>query len=311
MAATQTVDVAHLGARVGYAVSNGRLDPAKPTCVMLNSMNTTAQLFRRQMTSERLTAAVNVLAIEPLGHGATTTTTKKGRGEEEEVVEHFTYWDSARCALQAMSALGVNKAFALGTSQGGWIVVRMALLAPNRILGLLPLGTSMDAETAETREKGCWNAPEIARSVLDELSPGTLTPEFVVSDAWVDSLLHLGFGSSAEGDAGEFWRKTMRDIYREDGGRRKLRATILCLADRDGLLLRLRDVRCPVHWLHGTADKVYSTQVAQEHIALFTGSKKAQLDLVEGGEHFLNASRPEPVEQALLDMVAKYSATRL
>ena len=35
--------------------------------------------------------------------------------------------------LQVMEALGVKKAFVLGTSQGGWITVRMALLAPDKV----------------------------------------------------------------------------------------------------------------------------------------------------------------------------------
>lgn len=163
MAATQTVQVAHLGAKVGYAISNGKLDSAKPTCVMINSMNTTASLYKPQMNSSKLTNVMNVLAIEPLGHGATSCNS-----------DHFTYWDTALVALQAMTELGVDKAFALGTSQGGWVVVRMALLAPERvcnvrwvrvivlsangpkILGLMPLGTSMDCESAESRTKGCW-----------------------------------------------------------------------------------------------------------------------------------------------------------
>lgn len=163
MAATQTVQVAHLGAKVGYAISNGKLDTAKPTCVLINSMNTTASLYKPQMNSSKLTNVMNVLAIEPLGHGATSCNS-----------DHFTYWDTALVALQAMTELGVDKAFALGTSQGGWVVVRMALLAPERvcnvrwarvivlcangpkILGLMPLGTSMDCESAESRTKGCW-----------------------------------------------------------------------------------------------------------------------------------------------------------
>jgi microsomal epoxide hydrolase len=65
---------------------------------------------------------MNLLAIEPLGHGSTSCPS-----------EHFTYWDSALMALQVMDKLGIDKAFALGTSQGGWIVTRMALLAPDRV----------------------------------------------------------------------------------------------------------------------------------------------------------------------------------
>ena len=34
--------------------------------------------------------------------------------------------------------LGVEKAFALGTSQGGWMVTRMALLAPERVRSFPP-----------------------------------------------------------------------------------------------------------------------------------------------------------------------------
>ena len=36
-------------------------------------------------------------------------------------------------ALQVMEVLGVKKALILGTSQEGWIVARMALLAPEKV----------------------------------------------------------------------------------------------------------------------------------------------------------------------------------
>jgi pimeloyl-ACP methyl ester carboxylesterase len=121
MAAKTTINVPHLGGiSAGYR-STG-IDPAKPTVVLINSMCTTSSLYNDQFNSKSLTNAVNLLAIEPLGHGATSSTT-----------EHFTYWDSAIMALQVMEAQGVKKAFVLGTSQGGWIVVRMALLAPERV----------------------------------------------------------------------------------------------------------------------------------------------------------------------------------
>lgn len=123
MAATSTIEVPHLGGiHAGYALSNDRYDPSKPTCVLINSMCTTVSLYRDQFSDAALTDAMNLLAIEPLGHGSTRCP-----------VEHFTYWDSAWMALQVMDKLGIDKAFALGTSQGGWIVTRMALLAPDRV----------------------------------------------------------------------------------------------------------------------------------------------------------------------------------
>lgn len=123
MAASKTIEVSHLGGiKAGYALSGDRYDASKPTCVLINSMCTTVSLYREQFNDPNLTNAVNLLAIEPLGHGATAP-----------VSEQFTYWDSAIMALQVMDKLGIQKAFALGTSQGGWIIVRMALLAPERV----------------------------------------------------------------------------------------------------------------------------------------------------------------------------------
>lgn len=123
MAASTTIEVPHLGGiRAGYALSGDKYDASKPTVVLINSMCTTVSLYRDQFENSQLTDAVNLLAIEPLGHGSTSCPTN-----------HFTYWDTAIMALQVMDRLGIQKAFALGTSQGGWMVVRMALLAPERV----------------------------------------------------------------------------------------------------------------------------------------------------------------------------------
>ncbi|KAI1634519.1 putative alpha/beta hydrolase [Biscogniauxia mediterranea] len=295
MAATQTVKVAHLGATMGYAVSNDKLDLAKPTCVMINSMCTTASLFLPQMQSARLTDVMNLVAIEPLGHGASSTDAL-----------HFTYWDTAVAALQVMDALKIEKAFALGTSQGGWIIVRMALLAPERILGLMPLGTSMDCESADSRTKGCWDPVPFGTPFLKRWASPVPTPDFVIDNDWLQPVIGLGFGAAATDDLVEFWTKTLREVYVGDEGRRKLRLATICLAERDGLLLRIGDIQCPVHWLHGTADPIYGTIVPTEHIKMFTSAKEAKLDFIENGSHYLSASHPKEVETALLEFVAKH-----
>ncbi len=129
MAAKTTVKVPHLGGiTAGYRLSGDKFEPSKPTVVLINSMCMTSALYNDQFDSKTLTDKVNLLAVEPLGHGSTSCNS-----------EHFTYWDSAIMALQVMDAVGVKEAFALGTSQGGWIVTRMALLAPERVRsGALP-----------------------------------------------------------------------------------------------------------------------------------------------------------------------------
>lgn len=183
MAATQTIEVPHLGGtKVGYAISNATntIDPAKPTCLLINAMCMTASLYRAQLADGALAAAANLVAVEPLGHGATSCP-----------AEHFTYWDSAHAALQAMDALGVGAAYALGTSQGAWVAARMALLAPGRIRGLVLLGTSMDYESADSRSKGCWDPAAMLTPFLEKWSSPAATEaesaSFVIDDVWCGS----------------------------------------------------------------------------------------------------------------------------
>jgi pimeloyl-ACP methyl ester carboxylesterase len=122
--ATKTILVSHLGGiEVGYQLSVAIPDLSKPTVILFNPFTATADYYQPEFKNKDLTNAANLLAIEPLGHGQTRTQ-KTGT---------FTYWDSAVMALQVLSTLGIEHAFALGTSQGGWIAARMSLLAPERV----------------------------------------------------------------------------------------------------------------------------------------------------------------------------------
>ena len=122
MGQTKTVQVPHLGGiTAGYQMPHA-YDPSKPTLVLVNSFTTSSELYTGQYANKELTDTMNLLAIELLGHGQTRTKS-----------ENFTYWDTAIMNLQVMEALGIEKAFVLGTSQGGWITVRMALLGPDKV----------------------------------------------------------------------------------------------------------------------------------------------------------------------------------
>ncbi|ETS74517.1 hypothetical protein PFICI_14383 [Pestalotiopsis fici W106-1] len=294
MVAVRTIDLPFLGIRAGYALDDKTFDPAKPTCVLVNSMCMTSALFRPQFEDETLTKFMNLVAVEPLGHGATTCASQQ-----------FTYWDSARMALLVLDHLKIDKFFALGTSQGGWLVTRLALLAPDRIQGLLLLGTSMDCESADSRTKGCWDPVPFFKPFLQSWTSAEPTPTFSPSQDWLGACTGLGFGSAGSAENTEFWNRTISEVYKGDEGRQKLKMATICLAERDSLLLRLEYITCPVHWLQGSEDAVYSTQIATEQIALFTSSSDAHVSFVEGGAHYLSASNPVEVNQALLALVQK------
>lgn len=120
-----------------------------------------------------------------------------------------------------------------------------------QILGLLPLGTSMDSESPASRAIGSWEAEPFLVPFHERWSvptpPGE--PDFVPDKEWRDMVATLGFGSVSTPESLAFWDATLRRVYAGEDGRRKLRMALLSLMWRDTLLPRLRDVRCPVHWL--------------------------------------------------------------
>ncbi|GAA1993664.1 alpha/beta hydrolase [Amycolatopsis minnesotensis] len=269
-------------------------DPALPTLVLINSYTTSAELYRPQFADPALGSAVNLLALEPYGHGRTRA-----------AYRHFTYWDSAIANLQVLEALGIREAFVLGTSQGGWVVVRMALLAPDVVRGLIPLGTFMDFESPRSRELGCWDGIGFNTPVVDALAD-PVGEDWAVPDEFVDGVFDTALGG-VSGEEREFWLATYRANYAGDAGRHRLRVSTVNLRDRDGLHGRLDEVRCPVRWLHGTADQVYSVANAEEEIRMFTRSPEARLEAIAGGQHFLSASNPVEVGSAVMEFVRRWS----
>jgi pimeloyl-ACP methyl ester carboxylesterase len=294
---TKTVHVPHLfGTDAAYQMPRA-YEPSKPTCVLINSFTMTSDLYDAQFKDETLLDAMNIIAVEPLGHGQTRTST-----------DTFTYWDTAIMTLQVLDALNIKgKVFLLGTSQGGWIVVRMALLRPDRIAGIIPLGTSMDSESERTRKLGNFDCIATLTGPIKEFESTTSTPDFVIPKSFRDFPIYVGFGNGIDDKTADWWHEEMKRNYSGDDGRKRLREVTINLRDRDGLHPRLSDVRCPVLWMHGTDDVAYGVPNAREEIEMFINSPDAKLQVVEGGAHYLSASHSELVDKALIEFVQLYS----
>ncbi|OQN99266.1 hypothetical protein B0A48_15115 [Cryoendolithus antarcticus] len=293
---TKTVHVPHLGGIEAAYQMPQPYDSSKPTLVLVNSFTTSSELYRSQYANKDLTNALNLISIELLGHGQTRTKS-----------ENFTYWDTAIMNLQVLDALKITgKIFVLGTSQGGWITVRMALLGPDKIAGIIPLGTSLDNENPRTISLGCWDGPGLLKDNISDWTTNDKTADFEPAEEYSDFLIDIGFGKEVDKETRQYWRDTIKANYQGDEGRRRIRMAAINLAERDGLHSRLSDVRCPVLWLHGTDDAVYSVANAEEEIKLFVNSPDARLQVVEGGKHFLSFSHPKDVDAALIKMAQQY-----
>lgn len=118
----QILRVPHLGGiDVAYQMPHG-YDRKKPTLLLVHSFLATSDQYQPQFGNKELTDAVNLIAVDLLGHGQTRTKS-----------ENYTYWDSTYMIIQLLDALTIGKFYVLGTSQGGWVTARLALLAPTRV----------------------------------------------------------------------------------------------------------------------------------------------------------------------------------
>lgn len=292
--AAPTITVPHLGtSSIGYRFSRP-YDSSRPTLVMVNSFTTSVELYRPQFAHAELAQTANLLAIEAYGHGETRSP-----------YEQFTYWDTAHANLQVLDALGISEAFVLGTSQGGWVAARMAMLSPGTVKGIMPLGTSMDYESQRSRDLGCWDGVAFCTPAVDALA-SSVGADWVIPDELVDAVLREGLGEDVAPEERSFWHATYKQNYVGDAGRQRLRMCTINLRDRDGLHGRLDSVKCPVLWLHGTDDRVYSVANAEDGISRFVDAADAELRVVQGGQHFLSASNPEDVNTAAVEFITRW-----
>lgn len=63
-------------------------------------------------------------------------------------------------------------------------------------------------------------------------------------------MIDIGFRKEYLAETRKEWRERIKGNYKGDEGRRRARVAAINLRERDGLLGRLWDVRCPVLWLH-------------------------------------------------------------
>jgi 3-oxoadipate enol-lactonase len=186
----------------------------------------------------------------------------------------FSYWDSARDALALLDHLGVDRAVLGGMSQGGVVSLRAALLAPQRVRGLILQDTQAgqeDPALADSYEQleATW------------LEHGSAPVQEVVASIILGPVEWAGW----------FARWAVQDAA-------GLSLAFRCLMDRDDITGRLGEITCPALVVHGTSDAAIPVPMAQ---ALADGlGGEAELVLIEGGSHASNLTHPGEVNAALL-----------
>jgi 3-oxoadipate enol-lactonase len=196
----------------------------------------------------------------------------------------FTFWDSAKDCLALLDHLGIKQASFVGASQGGFVTLRLALTAPDRVRSLVVLGTSAAAESPEKKAA--------ILQMQDALRDGEEPPRAIL-----DALAYICFGSNFDPTHWQaIWRKWPA---------KQARLANHALVERDDLSGRLVEISVPALVLHGTSDNSYAVSDGQ---AIADGIARSEpLVQVKGGAHFLSVTHPEPVNSALSPFLAKYA----
>jgi pimeloyl-ACP methyl ester carboxylesterase len=199
---------------------------------------------------------------------------ERGFGRTESDGSPFTYWDSAADCLGLLDHLGIESAVLGGMSQGGFLSLRAALAAPERVRALILLGSQAGVDDEETQASNdALNHVWLTQGPTDdlvEIVAGIIIDDPEHSPAWIAK-----------------WQARDREAFREP---------YQCLRSREDITDRLSEITCPALVVHGTDDTAIPIDRAEKLAGGLSGAR----DVVKvAGAHAANMSNPEPVNAAI------------
>ena len=206
---------------------------------------------------------------------------QRGFGETVYDDEPFTYWDSAADCLALMDHLGIDRAVVGGMSQGGFVALRVALLAPERVRGLILLDTQAGPEDAEVIPlyQGMIDA-WVETGPTDELAE--ITASLIIGEPELSATWMA------------IWRARPQESLRNPGQ---------TLLERESIAERLGEITAPAVVVHGTADVSISMDKGEALAAGLVGCPGVVA--VEGGPHATNMTHPGPTNDAVIAFLAE------
>jgi 3-oxoadipate enol-lactonase len=221
--------------------------------------------------AEALSDAYRCIAWDERGFGQT------------EAKSDFTYWDSADDALALLSHVGVEQAFFVGMSQGGFLSLRAALRAPGRVLGLGLIDTQSGPEAPEALPVyDAMTEDWLANGASDELAAavaGVIMSPGYDHSPWVAK-----------------WQARPREL---------ITIPYRTLAGRDDISDRLPEITAPAIVFHGEDDVAIPMERAEQLLNEMPNCE--ELVRIPGAGHASNLSHPEAVNGPLAAFLRKHA----
>lgn len=201
---------------------------------------------------------------------------ERAHGATESTTAPFTYWDSANDVLGLLDHLGIERAVLAGMSQGGFLSLRAALTAPERVRALVLIDTQAGPENPDNLDAynqllETWiGADEVPQDILDFVAAIILGADWPGTAAWQDK-----------------WRRISPE---------RLRQAWNTLVTREDLGPRMSELDLPAISMHGTDDAAIPVSDGQA----LADALGAELHLIEGAGHAANLTHPEPANAALV-----------
>jgi pimeloyl-ACP methyl ester carboxylesterase len=204
---------------------------------------------------------------------------ERGFGLTEYDGEPFTYWDSANDCLGLLDHLGIDRAVVGGMSQGGFVSLRAALTAPERVRALILLDTQSGQEdpaivAGYDQMRDVW----VTAGPVDELVETVAA--IIIADPdenpkWIAK-----------------WKTSPKEAFVQPYD---------TLTKRDDVTDRLGEITCPAIVVHGAEDTAIPMEKAEALAAALVGAGPV---VKVGGAHAASLTNPEPVNAALLEFLA-------
>jgi 3-oxoadipate enol-lactonase len=259
---------------LGSVYVDDRGEPDEPTALLWPSLFTDHRMWRHQIAPLR-EAGWRTLALDPPGHGRSSG---PGRG--------FTMDECAEAAVQVLDATDVRAPVVVfGTSWGGFVAPRIAMLAPKRLNGMVLFNTSAERGTPFERIRATLLTKLLAIGALDKMTArmivsGLLAPETQRREPELGADLAEQFLT---------------------GDRRRFIATVRSvLVDRDPVLDALPELKVPALIMSGKEDHTLPSFHSQRMAQKLSNARHIE---VSGAAHLVPLEAPHEANPLILDFL--------